>query len=386
MSKIYAVVNAKVVHERGIIFDGRILFEDDTILKYGKSSEIEIPADAEIIDAEGAYVGPGFVDIHVHGANGHQMSTDPIPAAEYLLMHGETTVFATPSGAIRYEPEVLVEYIKTMRAAMRKQKNIKGIFMEGPYFHPDYGANNKLNIWRNKGIKEEDYKLLVDAGGEDIKRWMIAPELEGILPFIMYAKKVNPSVNIAIGHSEATPKQIRDLGRYKPTVLIHAMNATGRVGEPNNGLRMVGPDEYAFQEPDMYCELISDSLAIHVPPDLQRLLIHMKGIDKVCLITDGTAYYNDPPEEYKGVTDINFDQFGGIAGSKLTMDRACMNIMMHTRVGIAEAFLMAATNPAKAVGLYDELGAIDVGKRADLVFVDDRFNVKKVIFNGEIVK
>ena len=386
MKKICAIVNAKVVLETGIIFDGRILFEGDTIIKYGNSSEVEIPEDAEIIDAEGAYVGPGFVDIHVHGANGYQMSTEPTDAAKYLLMHGETSVYATPSGGIRYEPEVLVGFIKTMRAAMREQKNIKGIFMEGPYYNADYGANSKLNIWRERGIKEEDYKLLVDAGGEDIKRWMIAPELKGLVPFLAYAKKVNPAVRFAVGHSEATPKEIRDLGRYKPTVLIHAMDATGRVGEPNNGLRFPGPDEYAFRDTDMYCELISDSLAIHVPADLQRLLIHMKGVDKVCLITDGTAYFNDPPEKYKGVTDINFDQFGGIAGSKLTMDKACKNIMTHTRVGICEAFRMASTNPAKVVDLYDELGSIEIGKRADLVFVDDKFNVKKVIFNGEIVR
>ena len=109
-------------------------------------------------------------------------------------------------------------------------------------------------------------------------------------------------------------------------------------------------------------------------------------MERVVLITDSTVYGNPIPEKYKHVTDINFDMFGGIAGSKLTLDKACRNIMAHTNCGIAQAFLMASTNPAKAVGLYDELGSIDLGKRADLVLVDDTFEIKSVILGGEIVK
>ena len=87
---------------------------------------------------------------------------------------------------------------------------------------------------------------------------------------------------------------------------------------------------------------------------------------------------------YAHVTDINFDAFGGIAGSKLTMDKACKNVMAHTNCGICEAFLMASRNPARAVGLDDEIGTIEVGKTADLVIVNDRFEVKKVILGGEV--
>ena len=138
----------------------------------------------------------------------------------------------------------------------------------------------------------------------------------------------------------------------------------------------------------MYAELISDSLGIHVDPELQMLLVHTKGIGKVVLITDSTVYNNPVPEKYSYLTDpdINFDSFGGIAGSKLTLDRACRNFMQSTNCGIAQAFLAASTNPAKAVGLYDEVGSIDIGKLADLVFVDDMFAVKAVMLQGEFVE
>ena len=382
-----AIVNTKVVHERGIIWDGVILVSDGRIVKYGKRSEIEIPDCAEIIDASGTYVGPGFVDIHVHGGGGHQTSLEPALAAEFFLSHGETSMLCTPSGTGSKTREEIIGFINNIKEAQKTSKNIKGIYMEGPYYNPKYGANSKLNTWGHRPIDPEDVRALVDACGDAVRVWMIAPERrpEGLMYFLEYARKVNPTVHFAVGHSEALPSEIRSLGKYRPTIQTHSMNATGRVGEPKGGLRCFGPDEYCFKENEVYCELISDSLGVHVNSEMQELLIHNKGIDKVVLITDSTVYSNPVPEKYAGVTDINFDRFGGIAGSKLTLDKACRNIMAHTNCGIAQAFLMASTNPAKAVDLYDEVGSIDVGKRADLVFVDDLFNIKKVMLEGEFV-
>ena len=385
---IKVIENAKVVLERGIIYGGVIVISDDTITAFGKREEVEIPDGAEMIDAKGAYVGPGFVDIHVHGGNGYNSADNPEKMAEYFLSHGETSMLLTSTGVTRKPVEGIVENIEKIKAAAKTHGNIKGIYMEGPFFNPNYGANKHLNVWGNRQIVEEDYKPLVDAGGTDIRVWMVAPErvCEGLLPFLEYAREVNPDVKFAVGHSEAHPTEIRALGKYKPSILTHAMNATGRKGEvANRGIRSVGPDEYCLCEPDMYAELISDSLGTHVPTELQRVILRAKGVDKVVLITDSTSYNNPPPERYAHVTDINFDDRGGVAGSRLTMDKACRNIMTHTGCGIAEAFMMASTNPARAVGLYDEIGSIEVGKRADLVLVDDVFNVKKVILEGEIV-
>ena len=381
---IKVIENARVVLENGIIWDGVILIDGDRIINYGKLEETEIPYEAEHIDANGAYVGPGFVDIHVHGGGGFQTSLNPSEAARYFLSHGETTILATPSGTAAKTREEICTYINNIKEAMRSEKNIKGIYMEGPYYNPRYGSNSRLNTWGHKPVMREDFEMLVDAGGDAVKVWMVAPERanEGLLDFLAYARKVNPSVIFAVGHSEALPSEIRALGKYRPKIQTHSMNATGRLKVPG-GTRDYGPDEYCFREPDVYCELISDSLGIHVNCEMQQLLIHTKGIHKVVLITDSTAYNNPNPPQYANVPDLNFDSWGGIAGSKLTMDKACKNIMTHTNCGIAQAFLMASTNPAKAVGLYDEVGSIDKGKAADLVFVDDLFNVKRVMLNGE---
>jgi N-acetylglucosamine-6-phosphate deacetylase len=117
---------------------------------------------------------------------------------------------------------------------------------------------------------------------------------------------------------------------------------------------------------------------------MQQLLLHTKGLDRMVLVTDSTVYDNPVPEHYAHVTDLNFDHNGHNAGSKLTMDQACRNIMTHTNCGIAQAFLMASRNPARVIGLDHEIGTIEAGKLANLVFVDDVFNVKKVMLGGKI--
>ncbi len=377
---IKAIINANVVLTNGILWGGAVLIENGKIKEVKAQRDIEIPDSAEIIDAGGSYVGPGFVDIHVHNGNGFSTSYDTVKASKYFLEHGETSILATPSYGMNFDE--LMRAFRSIKEAMNsgEAKTVKGIYSEGPYTNPKYGSHADLNPWKH-GIKEEEYKAFVDEAGKYVKVWTIAPEREGVFEFAEYARKVNPEVKFAVGHSEATPMQIRAMGKYLPTILTHAMCATGRQKAFVLGF---GPDEYCFKESNMYAELISDSFGIHVHPEMQQLLMHTKGIDKVVLITDCTYYENPVPEKYKGVTDLNFDHNGGIAGSKLTMDMACKNIMTHTNCGIAQAFVMASTNPAKVLGMDDEIGSIEVGKTADLVFVDDKFNVQNVMLCSEI--
>lgn len=377
-----AIVNANIVLENGILWDGVLLLENDTIKAFGKEGELEIPKDAKLINAKGAYVGPGFVDIHVHGGAGFATYIETEQAATHFLKHGATSILATPAYFMGYEEHM--EAIKNVKAAMGKVKTLRGIYFEGPYTNPKYGCNADKNPWRAP-IDMNVARTIVDAAGDLATVWAIAPEREGIKDFMEYARKVNPNVEFAIAHSEATPAEIRALGsRLRPRIETHSTNATGIVFK-SGGIRGCGPDEYSFKDPELYTELISDSAAIHVHPDMQQLILHTKGVHRVILVTDSTTEEGVPSEKYgKNVDDLNFDHNGDLAGSKMTMDQACRNIMTHTNCGIAQAFLMASTNPAMAVGLYDERGSIEVGKKADLVFVDDRFNVKKVMLGGKI--
>lgn len=381
MDDIKIIRNAQVVLENGILWDGAIIIQNGRIAQVAKEKDVDCVIGAKVLDAGGAYVGPGFVDIHVHGGNGFSTCLQAEKAAEHFLQHGETSILATPDYIMDFSQ--MMEAITATKAAMKTNRTLKGLYMEGPFTSPKYGAMADLNPWR-KFITADEYKPLVDAGGNDVKVWAIAPEREDVLPFLKYARKVNPEVRFAIGHSEATPMQIRALGKYRPSIQTHSMNATGRL-PVYGGTRGYGPDEYCFKEPDVFTELISDSLGIHVHPEMQQLLLHNKGVHRTVLITDSTTDNDPNPPSLAHVKDLNFDHNGGLSGSKMTMDMACKNIMTHTNCGIAQAFIMASTAPARAIGMDDEIGSIEVGKAADFVFVNDRFHVQNVIVSGKMV-
>ena len=380
--KVLFIKNCQLVLETGITWDAALVAEDGIITAIGKEKNMTAPEGATVVDAGGKYVGPGFVDLHVHGAIGKNINFETEAVARYFLKHGTTSILASPW--YRLDFDTFISAIKIVKEAMPKAPTVKGFYMEGPFTNPKFGSSARDNPWKH-GIIESEYRALVDEAGEYAKVWTIGPELEGIADFTKYAREVNPDVVFAVGHSEATPEQIRALGRYRPTLGTHVTNATGRIGHLQ-GIVGVGPDEYCYYEPDVYCELISDSQCIHVKPDIQRLLLHTKTVNKIVLITDGSIAREGAviPEKYIGVTDINFSPYGEVAGSNLTMNAACKNIMTHTSVGITEAFLMASRNPARVIGLDHEIGTIECGKRADLVIVDDKFNVDTVILGGEV--
>lgn len=377
-----AIINAKVVLEHGILFDSVVLVENDRILAAGKSGEIIVPADAEIVDADGAYVGPGLVDIHVHGGNGHFFYAEPEKAAEYFLSHGETTVLAT----LYYDlsKEVFLDSVRRVKKAMQQPgpgEAIGGFYMEGPYMNPKYGASPEKNKWRGE-IRPEDYAEILAEAGELARVWAVAPEREGIEPFVKDAKAANPYAVFSVGHSEATPAQIRKLKKYGLRLQTHSLNATGRSNKSMGGVRGCGPDEACLADKEMYAEMICDSQGIHVLPDMQRLMVEIKGVDRLILISDSFVSYGESPAHLRHIQDLVYDDKSRLSGSKLTLDVACRNIMSHTSVGICQAFLMAARNPARVLGMDDEIGTIEPGKKANLIFVDDMFHVQKVMLEG----
>ena len=380
-----AIINADLVMYDHLIPDGVILIQDGKIAAFGEKKDVAIPEGCEILDAQGAYVGPGLVDIHVHTGDCYQFWKDPIPAAQYHLQHGVTTVLPTP-----YPRNSLEEYIqagKNVRAAMAKPegRSIAGIYAEGPYTNPNYGSNSKLNPW-NKPVLAEDYEPMLEACGDITLVWGMAPERgEELIPFMLAARKANPNVRFAITHTEATPQQVEALMPYGLCISTHHTNATGPSNPAYDGTHVPKVDDAVNYYDSFYAEMISDSQGIHVKPFIQRLIRKVKGDDKVVLISDRTYTDAPNPPELAHITDLNFDQWGGISGSKLTLDVACWNYMKHTGASLVEAFRAGACNPARAVGLLDR-GQIAVGLRADLIFVDHKMHVKTVLLCGDQVK
>ncbi|MBR2860862.1 MAG: amidohydrolase family protein [Clostridia bacterium] len=376
-----AIINATLVMRDHYIPDGCIFVEDGKITYFGEMRKTNIPADAEVIDALGAYVGPGFVDIHTHAACGHWFYEEPEIAGERILEHGVTTVL--PVVYFDRNKENFLGDTKRIQKAVADGElpNFGGFYMEGPYMNPKFGANRESNPWRSP-IRKEDYMDLILQAGKDVRVWALAPERENILDFVLDCKKVNPNVVFTVAHSEATPEDIEALIPHGLKIGTHHTNATGTL-QKYPECRTPCVDETVNYNDSIFAELICDSRGIHVDPYMLRLVRKIKGDDRIILISDACVFDGPIPEGYEGVDDINFDHAGEIAGSKMTLDIACRNMIKHTGASIVDVFKFASYNPSVAVGLLDR-GEIAVGKRADLVFVDHRMNVQKVMMNGEI--
>jgi len=259
--------------------------------------------------------------------------------------------------------------------------NIFGMYMEAPYLNPKFGSNRENIPWRGP-IRREEYMPVLEQAGSTVRVWALAPEREGIEQFVLDAKAINPDVRFAVAHSEATPRQIEALIPYGLCIGTHHTNATGTL-EKYPECRGVCVDEAVNYNREIFAELICDQRGIHVDPYMLRLVRRIKGDDRIILISDACAYDGPVPEgDYEGVTDINFDYSGEIAGSKLTLDVACRNMMRHTGASIVDVFNFASYNPAKAVGFTDR-GEIRRGLRADLIVVDHKINVKQVFLGGQ---
>ena len=379
--KMLAIINAELIMKDHFIPEAVLLVEDGKIVGFGEMRNTSIPDGCEILDAEGAYVGPGLIDTHNHAGGGKWVFEDPAHAAQFNLQHGTTTML--PTLYFNQNKENLLEQIATMKAAMQTPEcaNFAGLYMEAPYMNPKFGADREGNPWKGP-ICREDYQPLIDAAGDAAYAWCVAPEREHIEEFVRDAKMANPKVIFTVAHSEASPQQIEALMPYGLKVGTHHTNATGDLPKYPE-CRGVCVDEAVNYNREIYAELICDSRGIHVDPYMLRLVRRIKGDDRIMLISDSCVFDGPVPEGYDGVADINFDFEGEIAGSKLTLDVACRNMMKHTGASLVDVFNFASYNPAKCYGMTDR-GEIAIGKRADLIFVDHKMNVKKVILKGEV--
>ena len=379
-----AIINAELVMRDHLIPEAVLFMEDGKIAGFGEMRTTPIPEGCEIIDAEGKYVAPGLVDIHTHTGGEHQFWQDPIPAAQFHLDHGTTTVL--PASYARLTKEQYIQMAANIREAMAAPggENIGGMYLEGPYINPAYGSNRAANPWNEKPIIPEDYEPMIEACADLARVWGLGPEQENVESFVKAAHAANPNTRFAVTHSEATPQQIEKLMPYGLCIGTHHTNATGTiVNYPE--CRGVCVDEAVNYNRDIYAELICDSRGIHVDPYMLRLVRKIKGDDRIILISDRTYGDAPKPEGYENVDDINFDKWGDIAGSKLTLEVACRNWMKHTGASIVDCFKVASYNSARAVGFTDR-GEIRQGLRADLVFTDHKMNISKVILGGEVVR
>lgn len=384
-----AIVHASAVLPAGVLNDAVILIEQEKICVVGRG--LTIPKDTEVIDAGGMYVGPGFVDIHVHGdGNGcHNWQDAPEEIAAFHLRHGTTAITAY----LGYDAprDELLRRTRRIQSAIDTGylPTLCGIGFEGPYINPEQGANSRAHA--RSGPDESEYTALYKACRGHVVQWMYAPEMDEDGRFGDFLR--TRGITAAIGHSNASPAQIRSAVDRGASIATHLFDAMG-CWLGTESVHITGTIQDTTAEgclicPELIYEIIPDSRGIHVKTTNIMLTYQLAGPRRIAIITDCTTRNYDPSaypmEDPRSTADLNFNESGELAGSALTMDQAFRNFMAHTGASVWDMFQMTSATPARAIHIDHLTGSLVPGKFADLVMMDSDFSLRETFFHGRAV-
>jgi N-acetylglucosamine-6-phosphate deacetylase len=364
---------------------GWLLIESGLIkaIGFGNTPNFSNDAAAQSLDAQGNNLLPGFIDLHVHGAMGHEAMDASVSGLEemarFYASHGVTSFLATTWTASRPAIMNALELVEEMKGTIRGGSTLLGAHLEGPYLNPTRCGAQDVNQIR-RAQKEEALEFL-DTGV--IRLLALAPELEENIWLI--DECVRRGITVSAAHTTANYEQMQRAVAHGITHLTHSYNAMQPLGH-----RELGTIGAAMTLPQIQCELIADN--IHVHPAAQKILVDVKGTSGVILVTDAVRAAGLPEGEYiLDERSIRIQENavrltdGTLAGSVLTMERALQNVCSATGHSLSEAWVMSSLNAARAIGVSSHKGSLEVGKDADLVLLDESFNVHSTMVKGETV-
>ena len=338
-------------------------------LKGNKISALgdHLEGDWQVIDASGMWVTAGLFDLQVNGDSDCNLWADPTDSelnklGSNLLKHGVTsflpTLITDEVGHLKKNMRLLNEFGLGLEKAKSGLASMLGLHLEGPFLSPEKpGVHPRNHILPLSAASAGD---LVN-GGSHVSLMTLAPETdkEGNAIELLMKK----GVHVALGHSNATFEEAQKAFSAGVKLMTHTFNAL-----PALKHRDPGAIAAAMLDDEVTCCVIADGL--HVDPPVVKLLVRIKGVDKVILVSDAA---------HVGTTG------GGLVGSSITLDQAVKNIVDWGVATFAEAIKMASLNPARALG-FNDIGELTAGKAADVVLWDRKtLTVKHVVKAGQLV-
>lgn len=381
-----------VLHDR-LVPDSAVVAENGHITEIGVRGQL---GGETVIDGDGLYLSPGFIDIHVHGGGGHDFMDATVDACVGAMTahmnHGTTTIVPTSLTAEDYELEAFFDSVRKIKASPEAKALpfIPGTHLEGPYVAPSQaGAQDPKYI---KAPTPESWRKIMKMAQGEILIWTVAPELDGACDIARELR--GEGVLFSAGHSSAKYDDAvaaLDAGYTMATHLYSSMSTIIR----ENGYRVPGLLEAALLHDGYAVEVIADGK--HLPISLLQLIRKTKGKDRIILVTDAMRGAGMPDGEYllgsltKGQLVGVFDGIAhmpdgiSFAGSVATTDRLVRVMTKDAGIPLWEAVSMITVNPAREIGIFDRKGSLEFGKDADFVLFDDNINVKRVVIGGETV-
>lgn len=389
---ITVIDNGRIITPSEIINNGRIVIRDGRIAEVTAGGG-ELPEQAEVIDAEGCYVSAGFIDLHTHGAGGCDfMDIDVeawVTAAETHAAHGTTLLYPTTLTSTLELLYTTFDAYGQAVAANRRGAAFGGLHLEGPYFA--YGQRGAQDPRYLRNPEPKEYLEILDRSN-DIARWSCAPELPGMPAFGRELAK--RGILGSMGHTDATFEQAQEAFENGFTHLTHFYSCMSTITR-RNAYRYAGVIEFGYYEEEATVEIIADG--IHVPPSLLKLILKIKGPDRIALCTDSMRAAGMPegPSLLGGKADgmpvivedgvAKLPDRTAFAGSVATADRLVRTVMTDGGASLTDAVRMMTATPARIMHIDDRKGSIRPGADADLTIFDDRIDVRRTIIGGKTI-
>lgn len=365
---------------------GGVIVENEKILKIFEG-ELTDAVD-NVIDVNGSYITPGFIDLHTHGAAGYDYCDSTleayVEASRMHLKHGTTALMPTITTCA---PELLNKSLEVYLEA-EKEDNMPmfiGAHLEGPYFSPEQAGAQDPGYIRNP--KAEEYIPLLDKFPH-IRRWSVAVELPGALEMGVELNK--RGVLASAGHTDATYDHMIDAADHGYTLLTHFYSGMAGVRRIN-AYRHSGAIESGYIIPDFGVEIIADGH--HLPESLLKLIYKSKGAADICLVTDSVRGAGLPEGTIGKISDLEFIIEGGVAklldrsafaGSVTTANNLIRTMVEIAEVPICDAVKMLTLTPARMAKVDDVMGSLVPGKLANITVFNKDYEVSHVMVNGKI--
>lgn len=394
------VINATLILPDRKIAGGAIDVDNGRITALGPEHELG-PWSGSTVDAAGCFVAPGFVDLHVHGGNNADFMDGTVEAFETAIRahtrHGTTSIVPTSTVARHEQTTAFLQNTRSLRRRGAQPQlglcRVVGAHLYGPYFNEEkVGCHPKAPARPPNPAEYEEYLEFADV----LLTATCAPELPGAAAF--YRAAGLKGVRLNAGHSNATWTEMAaayELGMRHVDHLYCAMSSVPSLRERCGTPMQASMLEFVLATADMTTEVIADGR--HLSPDLLRFVAAVKGAARTALVSDCSRALDQPPGMYTfGPLDGGepFYSDGGVGllpdSVNLASSVRGMDFMvrhMHEQVGLdlPTAVRMASLTPATIIGLQDQIGSLEAGKRADLLFLDAELNVMKVFLDGEAV-